>query len=179
MDIRIYGYLAASYLLEIEPSQWDTLVVLDSKVSPSDFVQSHSVRHRFLRFDDVDRLPEGRQPFTSDDVASGLVFAVVSDRLLVTCRAGQSRSAAMAYLIACRDQGVEAALNLIDPTRHIPNPLVVRLGAAVLDMSDALDAFERWCNDHRHISLSDYYDDLEREFDDLVGRGAVNRIVAD
>ena len=44
-------------------------------------------------------------------------------------------------------------------------------------MPDALDAFEKWRYDNRRISLSDNYDHLEREFDDLESRGAVNRIV--
>ena len=178
MEIRIHGYLAASFFLEQEPSRWDALIILDSKLSATPFVQSHARRHAFLRFDDIERPTEGRQLVTRDDVAQGLEFAVGSDRLLISCRAGQSRSAAMAYLIACRENGVASALALIDPTRHVPNPLIVRLGAGVLDMPEAVDAFERWRQDNRHVSLSDYYDDLEREFDDLESRGAVNRIVA-
>jgi predicted protein tyrosine phosphatase len=169
--------LSASFWLENEPSHWDALVILDSKATATDFVQSHTRRHLFLRFDDIEHATEGRRLVTSDQVAQGLEFAIGSKRLLVSCRAGQSRSAAMAYLIACRGGSVEVALSLIDPTRHIPNPLVVRLGTALLDVSDALDAFERWRADRRHIALSDYCDDLEREFDQLVGRGATNRII--
>ncbi|MCE9555521.1 MAG: hypothetical protein K8T91_19410 [Planctomycetes bacterium] len=83
----------------------------------------------------------------------------------------------MAYLIACKLQGINEALKLMNPQRHIPNPLVVRLGAGILEMPDVWEAFDRWRVAHRHIALSDYYDDLEREFDELIARGATNRIV--
>ena len=178
MEIRIHSYLAASFLLEQEPSRWDALVILDSKVSAAGFVQSQARRHTFLRFDDVDRAKEGRQVVTPDQLVQGFEFALESKQLLVSCRAGQSRSAAMAFLIACHNIGVDAALELIDPTKHVPNALVVSLGARVLDMPEALDAYEKWRYDNRHISLSDHYDQLECEFDALEARGAVNRIVA-
>ncbi|NQT13566.1 MAG: dual specificity protein phosphatase family protein [Planctomycetes bacterium] len=178
MDIRICGYLSASFLLEHEPLKWDALVVLDAKVIATDFVQSHTRKHLFLRFDDIERPTGNRRLVTSDQLARGLEFAKDSSRLLISCRAGQSRSAALAYLIACRDLGVDAAQKMIDPKRHVPNRLVVSLGAALLDVPDVLDAFHRWREAHRRIVLSDYYDEIEREFDDLVARGAVDRIVA-
>jgi len=129
MDIRILGYLSASFLLEHEPSKWDVLVILDSDVTPTDFLQSHACRHLFLRFDDIEQVTDGRQLVTSDQIAQGLEFATDSSRLLISCRAGQSRSAAMAYLVSCREQGADAATKIIDPTRHMPNRLVVSLGA--------------------------------------------------
>lgn len=178
MELRIQGYVAASFLLEQEPSRWDALVILDSHAVVTEFVQSHARRHAFLRFDDVERATDGRQIVTQDLLAQGFEFARGCDCLLVTCRAGQSRSAAIAYLIGCREHGFDQALELIDPTRHIPNPLVVRLGADVLDLPEALDAFERWRQENRGIRLADYYQDLERELDQLEARGAVNRIVA-
>ncbi len=179
MDLRIGGYLPASYLLENEPAKWDALVILDSQLEATDFVRTHGRRHLYLRFDDIQHATEDRRLVTSAQVAEGLEFAKGSQRLLVSCRAGQSRSAAMAYLIACQELGVAAALAAIDPTRHIPSPLVVRLGAALLDVPDALDAFQRWRTEHRHVALSNYYDELESEFDELVARGATNRIVVE
>jgi predicted protein tyrosine phosphatase len=155
MDIRICSYLTASVLLENEPGRWDALVILDSHVAVSDFVQSHSRRHLFLRFDDVERSAENRQIVRSDHIAEAVAFAKSSERLLVSCRAGQSRSSAVGYLIACREQGADAALSLLDPTRHAPNPLVVSVGAAMLDMPDALEAFDRWRKASRHFALSD------------------------
>lgn len=179
MEIRICGYLAASYLLENAPSQWDALVILDSRATASEFVQSHSRRHLYLRFDDIERPTKGGQLVTADQLAQGLEFALGSQRLLVACRAGQSRSAALAYLAACRQQGVSEALKLLDPRRHIPNPLVVSLGAQLLDLPEALDTFRRWQEDHRHVDRSAHFDELEREFDELLRRGAKNHIIAD
>lgn len=177
LTVRICGYLQASFLLEREAVRWDALVILDSQSSPTDFVELHARRHLYLRFDDVDRPMEGRRLVTTEQIAQGLDFCTGGGHVLISCRAGQSRSAAMAYLVACKYQGIDEGLKLIDPKRHIPNPLIVRLGAGLLDRPDVWDAFERWRVAHRHISLSDYYDDLEREFEEIVARGGTNRIV--
>ena len=50
MEIRIGGYLEASFLLEREPKQWHALVMLDSGKEPTDFVQAASAPdERLLR----------------------------------------------------------------------------------------------------------------------------------
>jgi len=176
MEIRIAGYLAASYLLQQEPAKWDALVILDSTISASDFVRRQALRHRYLRFDDIQQSEPDRVVATPESIEKGLDFARGSGRLLVSCRAGQSRSAAMAYLIACRENGVESAVQLINPTRHVPSPLIIRLGATLMEMPDALEAFDTWQSKNRHISLSDYYDELDEEYDRLCEMGADNLI---
>jgi predicted protein tyrosine phosphatase len=179
MDIRICGYIPASFLLEHESGHWDTILVVDSTAAATDFVALHACRHLVLQFDDVECATVGRQAPTTEQIARGLDFACGSQRLLISCRAGQSRSAAMAYLAGCQVHGVEAAIRLINPKRHIPNRLIITLGAAILDMPDVLAAFEQWEETNRHIVLSDYYDEIERELDKLEAQGAVNRLVVE
>ncbi len=131
MEIRIGGYLAASFLLENEPATWDALVILDSGVTATNLMRLQARRHCILRFDDIQQATEDRVLVTSEQIKQGLDFANGSQKLLVSCRAGQSRSAAMAYLIACQANGVDAALRLIDPTRHVPSPRIVKLAASL------------------------------------------------
>lgn len=70
-----------------------------------------------------------RRPAT-DDLRAALDFGADSQNLLVWCRAGQSRSAATAFLICYRRLGPDAARRLLNPERHVPNSLVVDLRAA-------------------------------------------------
>ena len=175
-DVRIHGYLAASFLLEQEPGRWDVLVILDSGLVETPFVGEHAKRHLCLWFDDVVAPTEGKTLASQEDVAKALRFAGTCDKLLVSCRAGQSRSAALAYLALCQAGSAEDAVRVFDPTRHIPNRLIVELGDRVLGDPDVLDQFERWRSRHEHVSFSDHFDDIERELDALIEQGAVNRI---
>ncbi len=109
MEIRIGGYLAASFLLKTEPQQWHALVVLGSGIKPTDFVESHALSHLYLHFDDVEQPRADKQLPTTTLIEQSLDFSRSKDKLLVSCRAGQGRSVALAYLIYCRDRGVAEA----------------------------------------------------------------------
>ncbi len=176
MEIRVAGYTAASLLLEREPQQWHALVILDSDLKHSTFIEAHSLSHLYLTFDDIEEPRGGKRPPTAPLVERGLEFSRCKDKLLVCCRAGRGRSVAMAYLICCRQRGVGDAIRLLDPTRHRPNRLVVMLGDALSDCPDVLAAFDKWRYQNAGIRLSDYYDQMEQEFEALEAQGAVDRI---
>ncbi len=176
MEIAIGGYAAASLRLEREPKEWHALVLLDSDKQVTDFVANHSCSYLFLRFDDIEDARRGKQLPTRLQIAQALEFANGKDKLLVSCRAGRGRSVALAYIICCREHGVVEALKLLDPTRHRPNRLVVRLGDSLFDSIGVLDAFDGWRRQHAGIKLSDYCDDMEKEFEALEAQGAMNRI---
>ena len=178
MNILIRNYLSGSFLLEQEPGAWDAIVVLDTGLSPTDFVAQHARQHLYLRFDDVVADVEGKRRATLEDVRSALDFAPQSENLMVCCRAGQSRSAALAFLICHQRLGADAARGLLDPERHIPNSLVVELGARLVDDPAVLQTFAEWQAANKHVRLFDYLDDIEREFDELERQGARNRITS-
>jgi predicted protein tyrosine phosphatase len=176
VEIRIAGYLAASFLLERESKQWHALVLLDSGKEPTDFVQTHALSHLYLQFDDVEEPRAHQHPPTRAQIEQALAFSRGKVKLLVTCRAGQGRSAATAYLIGCQDRGAAEAIKLLDPARHRPNRLVIALGDALLDVPHVMDQFDEWRRRHAHFQLSDYYDQLEKEYEALQSQGASNRI---
>ena len=178
MGIVIGGYAAASLRLVREPKEWHALVLLDSDKQATDFVANHSCSHLYLRFDDIEDARPGMQLPTRSQIAQALEFAKGKDKLLVSCRAGRGRSVALAYVIGCREFGIVEALKLLDPTRHRPNRLVVRLGDSLLDSVGALDSFDGWRRQHAGVKLSDYYDEMEKEFEALEAQGATNRICA-
>ena len=178
MNIVIRNYLAASFLLEREPKAWDAVVILDSGMRHTGFVEEHAGRHVYLHFDDVDSRNAGKRPPTTDDIRSALEFAADSENLLVSCRAGQSRSAATAFVICFDRLGPEAACRLLNPQRHVPNPMIVDLAARLIDDPLLLPTFRKWQSDNKQVNLSEYLDDIEREFDELESQGARNRIVS-
>ena len=144
MKIVIQNYLAASSLLEQEPHVWDAIVILDSGMMQTDFVATNARRHLYLRFDDVVAATTSRRPPTINDIRKALDFAANSENLLVSCRAGQSRSVATAFLIAFQQMGSEAALSLLNPKRYSPNSLIVRLGEQLVDDPMMLSMFNDW-----------------------------------
>jgi len=178
MNIIIRSYLAGSFLLENCPQTWDTIAILDTKAVPTSFLSTHARSHFYLRFDDVAFNATGKRAPTTDDIRSALEFAAESEDLLVCCRAGQSRSAAVAFVVCFERLGRDAAYALLDATRHIPNTLVVELASRVLGHPELLQTFRKWHLDHTHIRLSDHIDDIEKEWDELERQGARNRMVA-
>lgn len=176
MQIHVAGYLAASFLLEQEPNQWHALVMLDSNTEATDFVKTHAKTSCCLRFDDVEEPRTNKQAPSKALIAQGLSFAKGKDKLLVTCRAGQGRSVAMAYVISSQEQGVTTALSLLNPTRHRPNRLVVTIADTLVESPDMLAGFEDWRQRHSQVQLSDYYEEIEKEFESLEARGASNKI---
>jgi len=100
---------------------------------------------RFLRkcrssivmyFDDV-WLPEhesmGWVLPTREQIAAILDWAKGKDGFLVHCKAGISRSSAVAYAIGCQMASASEAFKLLDTSNHRPNELIVRLAADILE----------------------------------------------
>jgi predicted protein tyrosine phosphatase len=176
-SIAVRSYLAASYLLLQEPNTWDAIVILDSDLSPSDFVERLARRHLYLRFDDVAQDGDGKRAPAYDDIRRGLEFAKAADNLLVCCRAGQSRSAALGLSAAYQCGGWGAALGLLNPMRHAPHALVVALAAKVLGRPELVSDFNSWRQANCSIRLIDYLHEIEAEAEELERQGATNHIV--
>lgn len=177
MTIEIHNYLSGSYLLEQQPGRWDAIVVLDSNLSSSDFVAEHTRSHLFLKFDDVEIESGAMRAPVLQDVRAALEFASKSENLMLCCRAGQSRSAALAFVICYTQSGRDAAVQMLNPKRHIPNQRIIDLGSLAIDDTELRATFDDWQSRFRHMNLSDYFDEIEEEYEQLEQAGAVNRIV--
>ena len=177
MEIAIRNYLAGSYLLESSPRTWDAIVILDAHLPESEFVNEYTRNHLFLRFDDITSSAFGKRPPTVDQIESAMRFASDSERLLVCCRAGQSRSAATAFSVAFNKLGADVAIGLLNPKRHSPNTLIIDLAANIIDDPIFATTFHDWQTANSHIRLTDYLDEIENEMDVLESNGARNRII--
>lgn len=176
VEIRFAGYMAASWLLEQQPKKWHSLVLLDSGLRSTEFLQENSVSCCTIVMDDIEGPIQGKSMPSTTLVESALKFASGKPNLLVSCRAGQGRSAAMAYLISSLEHGVMEAISLLNPRRHRPNELIVALGDSLHKAAGILETFRRWRHENVHVRLSDFYEEMEREFDALESLGARNRI---
>ena len=63
--------------------------------------------------------------------------------ILVHCKAGKSRSAAIAYLIECLEKSPEEAIKILDPKFHIPNELIVWHGMKIFDNQKIYEVFQK------------------------------------
>ena len=177
MDIVIRNYLAGSHLLASEPNRWDAVVILDSNLQESEFISKHARNSLVLHFDDVTASKTGKRLPALEQVASAIQFGVDSTRLMVCCRAGQSRSAAIAFAIAFRVLGSDAAIGLLDPKRHSPNTLIIDLASAIIDDPMFGAVINDWRTSNSHIKLTDYLDEIKSELDALESMGARNRMI--
>ena len=177
MEIAIRNYVAGSHLLESDPQLWDAIVILDSNLRESEFVENHTRNNLFLRFDDVTTTTHGKRSPTVEDVKLAIQFATDSACLMVCCRAGQSRSVAIAFSIAFHTLGADAAIELLNPKRHSPNSLIIDLASSIIDDPMLATTFHNWQTANSHIKMIDYIDEIEREMDALESNGARNRII--
>ncbi len=97
-----------------------------------------------VKFDDVEMARPGYEIATEDQIKQVIEWAKDKDELIVACRAGISRSSAMAYLIAASKVGPEKAIKMLDMSWHQPNPLVVEIGTKVLGNPKVKEVYQQW-----------------------------------
>ena len=117
MEIEIHNYLSCSHRLETESGEWDSIVILDSSLDDSEFVTEHSRNSLQLRFDDITSPAPNKIAPNSDLISTALSFGLSTNKRIVCCRAGQSRSSATAFTIAYETIGKLDALKLLNPKR--------------------------------------------------------------
>jgi len=92
-----------------------------------------------LYFDDVwapEHLKYGYKLVREGQLAALFKWAEDKEDFTVHCTGGVSRSASIAYLLACLRMRPEDAILYLDNKIHYPNPFVVKLGAKLLNNPD-------------------------------------------
>lgn len=160
--------------MESEPGVWDSIVILDSSLKNPSFVSGFSKQSLILQFDDIVEPTSNKVPPSSVLIRQAIEFGLASEKLMVCCRAGQSRSAATAFAIAFEKLGEKAALELLNPKRHSPNYRIVRIAADLIERPGLLNAYDDWGYNHGDIQLTDFLDEIELEYDELESAGGRN-----
>jgi predicted protein tyrosine phosphatase len=152
--IKIVSAEDAAKEIRDNPNYWNVISIRDVKHSgmtlkehPMERLMDRAISGIILDFDDVwdekhERLYGYVMPKKAD-IEEGLDFAKDKDPLLIHCWHGVSRSTAMAYVIACSRMPATEAINIFE-SHHCPNPLVVELGAEILDNKEMLDIFKEY-----------------------------------
>lgn len=149
VKIVIRGHPLLSDLLSAEPKLWDLLLIgSPGGVELPEGVSSLARRTLLLCFDDCDVAGPGVVLPTADDVRRALEWSAASERLVVSCYLGRSRSAGLAYVIRCRDCSPLEALGMLAPDWHRPNSLIVRLGSELLGNPAIRDTCSDWVDCH-------------------------------
>lgn len=97
-----------------------------------------------LIFDDSEFNHVGREIVSEHHIAEALEWAQDKPDIVVACRAGISRSSALAYIIECTRVEPEKALDVLDLNEHQPNRLVVQVGSDLLKDMDIIDQYDKW-----------------------------------
>ena len=176
MEIEIHNYLSCSHRLETESGKWDSIVILDSNLAESQFVKQHSRNSLQLHFDDITKPAPNKIEPSSKLIASALEFGLSTEKLIVCCRAGQSRSSATAFAIVYEKLGRIDAMKLLNPKRHSPNYRIIQIANELLDRPGILNTYDEWGMEIGDIRLTDYLEEIESEYDDLESIGASDRI---
>lgn len=145
MQIHVLSHAEAESFLETSAGEFDVLFVAAEPVpGVEEALQGRSRAMLRLYFHDaVNPWPDVNLP-TADHVTRALAWAQDRPQLIVTCAAGISRSSALAYLLWCRALPPEEALLQLNQDRHMPNELVVRLGAEALGNPAIFSTFAEW-----------------------------------
>jgi predicted protein tyrosine phosphatase len=104
---------------------------------------THSKNSLVLKFYDLEFPREGYQLPEKHHVEEMLKWAEDKDDIVCSCHAGVSRSSAAAYLIQCK-KDPQKALEVLDRDRHFPNPILIKLGAEVLNRHEIVNSLNEW-----------------------------------
>lgn len=174
MEIAIRGYLAASKLIVEQPSSWDCIAIIDSDSQPHPKLQDYARRVLVLKFDDIETPAAPKVLPTKDHIENALSFAQESERLIVSCRAGQSRSAAVAYLIAAQDSNPRQALEILDSERHRPNSQIIDLGSSLIDQPTLHPCLKQWRDSLNGLPINTRL--FESEISQLIDSGVTDTV---
>ncbi len=176
MIIEIHNYLSASHQLFTQPGMWDSIVILDSNLPVAPIIEENSNKTLVLHFDDISVEQDRKIAPSSDVINQAIEFGVGSEKLMVCCRAGQSRSAAIAFSILFERLGEDAAIKLLNPKRHAPNERVIEIASGLVQRHGLRNAYEQWRSQSRKFHFTDFLDEIEQEYRELETLGAVDEI---
>lgn len=108
-----------------------------------------------LLFDDVLAVERGSNVPEKRHALDAICFAQGLDELVVSCRMGVSRSAAIAFAVVAKRSGIAEAFRFLNPERHSPNDLIIGHIQELLDLPYLSEAMAAWKKEQQ--KEFDYY----------------------
>lgn len=96
-----------------------------------------------LMFDDIELNHIGRCTVQPEHIKQAVEWATDKPDLIIACRAGISRSSALAYVIESTRVGPEKALEILDMNKHQPNRLVIHTASQILG-GEIMEVYNGW-----------------------------------
>ncbi len=130
-----------------EVVEFDTNIII---IDESDLTEKPEIRNIvekaknafYLVFDDIREEHSKYKACTKEQIARVLEWGKDKEDITVCCHAGISRSAAIAYLLACQKDG--EGLKVLDRGMHCPNRRVVKFGAEILNDERIYEKYRKW-----------------------------------
>ena len=148
MKITIHDWIGAGHALMREPRQFDYVLSIGSTTpAPAGYKEFPADRRLRMRFGDSS-VPSRRGSPKRRDIEQVITWFSTfppDARVLIHCLAGESRSTACAYILACMNLGHGGELQALQHVvavrpRAWPNQLIVWLGDQVLGREGAMVA---------------------------------------
>jgi predicted protein tyrosine phosphatase len=148
MNILIRSHERALELVERQPNVYD-LAFITSPLVPFPVPGSEAILQKarsslMLQFDDVDGPMEDLVPPGREHIHELIEWAKDKSNLIISCRAGISRSSASAVVVLASRGPIVDALRILQPETHSPNILVIRHGEEILAKPGLADAVLEW-----------------------------------
>lgn len=116
-------------------------------------IRSYAIEHLCLEFFDIQYTSETHRGPQHEDIEAAIdwydkyrkSFRWERGNVVVSCTAGQSRSAALAFVVGCSLRTPEEAAKVWNPRFHYPSMRIVSIGAEVLGKTEMVEvATEFW-----------------------------------
>ena len=125
------------------------LIFISNPEQPFEAERSKDAVNKFvhkliLLFDDKESASPDRNTPQKQHVRDALRFAEGLDELVVSCRMGTSRSAAIAFAVVAQRSGMVNAFQILNPIRHSPNALIISYVEELLELPYLIKAMESW-----------------------------------
>jgi predicted protein tyrosine phosphatase len=151
MKIQIRSHEGALELVQQQPFHHDIAFITSPQtpfpVPGSEGILKKARNSIMLQFDDVDGPMEDFVPPRREQIKELLEWACDKTNLVISCRAGISRSSAAAVVVMASRVSILDALTILEPETHWPNLLIVQYGEEILrkpGLTDAVREWKRW-----------------------------------
>jgi len=149
IDVTIWSLEEITRKISEWPTEFNIVSIRSSDVPPKLYGAFEKHRRNYKNiivecFDDLTLPRAGLIMPSHEHIQRILMWTKGKDKIAVHCTAGISRSAAVAYLIACQQTSPKKALGLFEPAIHCPNRLILELGVEILKDESVLSEYTEW-----------------------------------
>jgi len=146
MKITVMSMNKACEKIKSNPNLFNVVSIQNTNRSYSDYktIEQKAKDCHVVKFDDIwlkKHEQRGYKLATKKQIEDILNWSDGKNEIIVHCKVGKSRSSAVAYIIACKNNDPNTAIKILDKNFHIPNEWIIELGAEILGNQEIFDVF--------------------------------------